>query len=115
MLTMKVEGWVNDITNDKWGTNIVIRFIQDESQERFPQRMMITASKKKESEVIPEKLKRNDKIEVTFAPYLNEGESNYSHRVYRINRAMIQEIKVLEAAPAEVVECGSDSDEDCPF
>ena len=115
MLTFKVEGWVNEITKDKWGTNVVMRFVEDESQEKFPQRMLITAAKKKE-DLIPNDLGRNDKISVTFAPYLNEGESNYSHRVYRINRSMIQELTVLQSAEKpNVVENGSENDDDCPF
>lgn len=110
--TFEVEGWVNEVNRTKWGVDIVLRLMDDESTAKFPQRMLISASKKNEGKV-PTTLGVGDRVNIQFAPFLNEGVNQSTQKIYKVNRNMLMAMTVLESAdgkpPAEAAE------DDTPF
>lgn len=112
-LKFEFTGYVNKVMVGKFGKEIICRTAKDESDIKYPQRALFSASKKNEDKV-PETLKENDKVAIQFMPILAEGVSPRTHREYAINKLMLQSCEILEVAP-EPAEDNSESVEDLPF
>lgn len=113
MITYEFIGYVVGITKTNWGTDIKASTVKNDSEEKYPQRILFSTSKKSAGKV-PDDLCEGDKIKVQFAPYLNEGVSK-AQRVYAINKNMIINITVLEHCESALPDEPEDSSEELPF
>lgn len=113
MKSFEFSGWVHSIDRQSWGVEVEVRAEADETDVRFPQHILLTASKKK-SDLVPDDLDVNDRVTVTFIPILNKGVSQKTKRVFAINKMMIAKFDVVEKARGGS-EPSTQDDDDVPF
>lgn len=113
MKSFEFSGWVHSIDRQSWGVEVEVRAEADETGVKFPQHILLTASKKK-SDLVPDDLDVNDRVTVTFIPILNKGVSQKTKRVFAINKMMIAKFEVDEKVRGGSSE-PSPSEDDVPF
>lgn len=113
MKSFEFSGWVHSIDRQSWGVEVEVRAEADETDVKFPQHILLTASKKK-SDLVPDDLDVNDRVTVTFIPILNKGVSQKTKRVFAINKMMIAKFDVVEKARGGG-EPTTQDDDDVPF
>ena len=113
MKSFEFSGWVHSIDRQSWGIEVEVRADADETDVKFPQHILLTASKKK-SDLVPDNLDVNDRVTVTFIPVLNKGVSQKTKRVFAINKMMIAKFDVVEKVRGGG-EQTSREDEDTPL
>lgn len=117
MQTYIFTGWVTRINRkNPYGPEIFMRNDKDESQIKYPQHILLCASKRK-ADIIPDDLCPDAKIEAKFLPTLTEGVSDRTNRAYAINKNYLMELKVLEMPSSDQQSPTSegDGDDDMPF
>jgi len=114
MITYEFEGYVKKVNRTQWGVDVIVGMLKDEGDEKYPQRVLFSTSKKSIDKV-PESLGDGDKVKVQFAPFLNEGVSQKSQRVYAINKNMIIKMEVTEIAERKPETEGGNDPDDMPF
>lgn len=105
-------GWVDKISAvNKYGRDIYVRTAQDESGEKYPQKLMFSISTKNLDKVDETQHCKNAKVSIDFIPFLMQGVSKMN-KAYSINKMMLQSITLLEPAP---VNENGDEPEEMPF
>ena len=110
-------GYVYKIRDSKWGKEISLKGLADETEEKYPQHILVNVSKKREGEVDPN-LGIGDKVKVVILPTLTEGVSDKTQKAYAINKLNLQKMDVLERAQQsenDNGDDGSDEADDIPF
>lgn len=113
MKSFEFSGWVHSVDRQSWGVEVELREEADETGVKFPQHILLTASKKK-ADLVPDDLDVNDRVTVTFIPVLNKGVSQKTKRVFAINKMMIAKFEVTEKVRKNNAPQQAD-DEDVPF
>lgn len=113
MITYEFEGYVKKVNRTQWGVDVTVGTLKDEGNEKYPQRILFSTSKKSIDKV-PDELGEGDKVKVQFAPFLNEGVSK-NQRVYAINKNMVIKMEVTEIAERKPIAEGGDDPDDMPF
>ena len=105
-------GYVYKLTNSKWGTEVRLRTLADETNEKWPQHVLVTVGAKKVDRLGDANV--GDKVKVTLIPTLAEGVSDKTNRAYAINKLNLQSCTIIERASAQPQAEDGDPD-DMPF
>lgn len=114
MITYEFEGWVYGVVRNNWGVDLKVRAAKDDGDNKYPQHILFSTSKKS-ADKVPTDISEGDKVKVQFAPFLSEGVSKNTQRVYAINKNMLINIEVLEHAEPKPEANGDGGEEDMPF
>lgn len=106
-------GYLYKRNDSKWGTDIRIRTLLDESGSKFPQHILVSVSKKNIDKLGDVGI--GDKVRVVIIPTLAEGVSDRTQKAYAINKLNLQEFEILARAEAKPSDEEEDDDVDLPF
>lgn len=106
-------GYLYKRNDTKWGTDIRIRTLLDESESKFPQHILVSVSKKNIDKLSDVGI--GDKVRVVIIPTLVEGVSDRTQKAYAINKLNLQDFEILDRAAVNPSDEDDDDGEELPF
>lgn len=106
-------GYIYKRNDTKWGTDVRLRTLADDGDEKYPQHILVTVSKKKLDKLGDAGV--GDKVKMIIIPSLVEGVSDKTQKAYAINKLNLKDCEILERAEAEQSDDDGIGDDDVPF
>lgn len=108
----EITGYVYKIKRSKFGMDLYLKTLEDESDEKYPQHILASVSNKNMDKVDPS-VDEGYKLKLTLIPMLSEGVSEKTNRAYAINNLRVIDCDVLEVGKPKPEP--EPDDEDVPF
>lgn len=106
-------GYIYKRNDNKWGTDIRLRTLLDETGEKWPQHILVSVSKKNIDKLSDAGI--GDKVKIWLIPSLTEGVSEKTQKAYAINKLNLQKCQILERAAIPQTDEDDVGADDMPF